>query len=225
MRNRLLPDDLIIRRRIATHHRISTRDEPHPKVSSLLYCIYTIAILRRRKTAASFHIHIIFDGFVNVMRVRACDIYIFLLTFHSNISLLVLSNWLSWPSYSTHWNQTTTTNNSNGNGSASVHHLSHTHTHTYVQKIFCVDSTSSLKWNAINNCRIPERHRKNCLKYELFTIVLGQLGWRRFCGLVKNESERDTCRLPNHHFSYFTEWLNKYYCFTKTSSILWLICK
>lgn len=107
---------------------------------------------------------------LNVMSVCvcvcACVTFIFLSPFlHLNITFLVLSNRLSW-SYPTHWNSATT-------ATTATAHLYIIH-HTNTQKMLCVDSTSSLKWNAINNCRIPEQHstaQKYCLKYELFTIM------------------------------------------------------
>lgn len=89
--------------------------------------------------------------------------------------------------------------------------------HTNTQKIFCVDSTASLKWNAINNCRIPERHREKIgLKYELFTIV-------RTTTSTTTVLQLEIMRVSETHakilisFYLFIKWANKI-------SSLWVLC-
>lgn len=91
--------------------------------------------------------------------------------------------------------------------------------HTNTQKIFCVDSTASLKWNAINNCRIPERHREKICLLEI----------RAFCDRACRPSTTTTVlqleimRVSETHakilisFYLFIKWANKI-------SSLWVLC-
>lgn len=119
------------------------------------YCIYTIAILRRRKTAASF--------WECAMRVRACDIYFSLAIPLESAIVFNASKPKRQPQQQQQWRRICTS------------FISHIHIHIHKRQFFVlIQHRHSNETQSIIVVYL-KRHRKNRMKYELFTICRRRL--------------------------------------------------